>query len=127
MSAGRLCLTPIVDVDALPDPGNDWVPLTGCAEWDGLVTLESVIAKRKLKLMFTVYPPQHGKFSIIDPDGSIVTSGTPSLIERPTSLEEDGDVVDDGLRAGRYVLRCDCDTGENYRLDVEISDWYSID
>ena len=127
MSAGRLCLTPINDIDTLPEPTNEWLPVTGCAEWDGLVALESVIAKRKVKLMFTLYPPQYGEFTITEPDGSIFASGTPSVIERPTIPGTDCSVPHDELRVGRYVLRCECDTGVNYRLDVEISDWHSID
>ena len=129
MSAGRLYLTPIEDADskALPHPTNQWVPIIGCAEWDGLVTLESVIGKRRLKLMFTVYPPLYGEFSISESDGSVIASGTPELIERPIISDEDRDVVDNQLRAGRYLLRCDCTTGVNYRLDIEVSNWYSID
>lgn len=125
MACGRICISPIINVESVPDSYGDWTPLNGCAEWDGLVTVHATRNGFELKLNFSLHPPLFGELTLTDHNGNTHTSGLPTILQRPHPDEPD--MVADYLLAGVYVLRCDFDTCDDVRLDLDILDWYSID
>ena len=125
MTSGRICITPIANAKSLPDPCGDWTPLRGCAEWDGVVTVNAKRQHQDLKLSFSLYPPLFGELVVSDRQGITRTSKLPVILQRPTP--DDPDIIADCLIAGLYVLRCDFDGFDDLRLDLELSEWYAID